>query len=151
MIRIAPEPPDSAAAVRLIGAMTDELNRRYGTADVAVTPVSEYGPPAGGFFVAYVGDQAAGIGAFRRLDARTAEVRRMYTAPDFRRQGVSRVLLAAVEAQARQLGYRRLTLETGTRQPEAQSLYLAAGFTLIDRYPPYDEDPTSVCFEKPLA
>jgi hypothetical protein len=37
-------------------------------------------------------------------------------------------LLQAVEERARALGYRRIVLETGSRQPEAVALYLAAGW-----------------------
>ncbi|MDX2973664.1 GNAT family N-acetyltransferase, partial [Kribbella solani] len=40
----------------------------------------------------------------------------------------SEVIKVELEAAARDLGYRRLYLTTGPRQPEAAGLYLAAGF-----------------------
>jgi putative acetyltransferase len=74
----------------------------------------------------------------------------MYVAPDARGRGVGRVLLAALEEEARRLGYRAVRLETGHLQPEAIGLYTAAGFEPIPCYGPYVDDPRSRCFEKAL-
>jgi putative acetyltransferase len=50
-------------------------------------------------------------------------------------------------AEARRLGYRRLCLETGSRQPAAMSLYEGLGFGRIAPFGEYASDPTSVCYE----
>lgn len=42
-----------------------------------------------------------------------AELKRMYVSPDVRGEGLGRRLVAALEAEARALGARRLVLETG--------------------------------------
>jgi GNAT superfamily N-acetyltransferase len=68
-------------------------------------------------------------GAFRRYDAETAELKRIWTHSSYRRQGLARRVLEVLEAETVRLGYRRLFLTTGPRQPEARELYLAAGFT----------------------
>lgn len=62
----------------------------------------------------------------------------------------SRALLAALDQEARRLGYRALRLETGHLQPEAIGLYTSAGFAPIPCYGPYVDDPRSRCFEKAL-
>ena len=80
----------------------------------------------------------------------TGEVKRMYVVKDWRRLGVGTAILAALEERARVLGYRRLVLETGDRQPEAAALYSAGGWVRIAPFGPYVGDTTSVCFEKPL-
>jgi putative acetyltransferase len=53
------------------------------------------------------------------VTAETAELKRMYVRPVHPGQGIARALLAACEQTARELGYARLWLETGTLPPEA--------------------------------
>ena len=93
---------------------------------------------------------AVGCAALRRVDGYRGEVRRMFVTQQARREGVARALLARVEADALALGYRRLVLETGTRQKPAAALYRAAGWRRIAPYGNYVGDPTSVCFGKTL-
>ena len=62
----------------------------------------------------------------------------MWTAPDQRRQGHASAVLDALEAAARDRGYRRLRLETGPAQPEARSLYERRGYAGIAPYGRYD-------------
>ncbi|MEV6641747.1 hypothetical protein [Amycolatopsis sp. NPDC051371] len=45
----------------------------------------------------------------------------------------------------------RLRLETGVRQPAAMRLYERAGYRRVPNFPPYEDDPESVCYEKLLA
>jgi GNAT superfamily N-acetyltransferase len=97
------------------------------------------------------GGQTVAGGALRRYDDETAEVKRMWTSHEHRRQGLGRRVLDELEVAARDLGYRRLYLTTGPRQPEAAALYLAAGFE-----PQFDvnADPESIGplpFSKKLA
>jgi ribosomal protein S18 acetylase RimI-like enzyme len=54
------------------------------------------------------------------------------TAPEFRRQGVARALLAAAEEEARGLGLIRVCLETEVDNRPARSLYESSGF-LVSR------------------
>ena len=87
----------------------------------------------------------------RLLDAATAELKRMYVAPAARGTGVGRRLVAALEAEARSLGARRLVLETGVRQTAALALYRATGFEPIPLYGEYRHSPdTSACLGKEL-
>jgi GNAT superfamily N-acetyltransferase len=87
-------------------------------------------------------------GGLRRLDHDTAEVKRMYVAKEHRRQGHARRLLAELEQVARELGYRRVRLDTGPLQPEAAALYASAGYHSIEAYT--DMPPHSLFFEKEL-
>ncbi|EUA22868.1 acetyltransferase family protein [Mycobacterium xenopi 3993] len=70
--------------------------------------------------------------AFRRYDAHTAEFKRIWTGRAHRRRGYAAALLAELEAQTAARGYRRVYLVTGNRQPEAEALYHAAGYTRLD-------------------
>ncbi len=67
-------------------------------------------------------------GAFKRVSAEVAEIKRVWTNPAFRRQGLARVVMAALESAAADAGYTVAELTTGARQPEAVALYLALGY-----------------------
>jgi putative acetyltransferase len=151
-LSIDPEPFDSRDAQRLIAALDAGLAELY-------PPEQRFGPNLkaqhlesgrGTFLVARDDGRAVGCGAIRLLDATTAEVKRMYVEPDERGRGVARAVLASLEAAARQLGARRLVLETGTHSPDALALYDRGGFTQIDCWGEYATSPTSVCMEKIL-
>ncbi|MEV4012437.1 GNAT family N-acetyltransferase, partial [Nonomuraea angiospora] len=63
-----------------------------------------------------------------RYDAATAEVKRVWTHPRHRREGLGRLVVRELEREAAGRGYRRIYLTTGPRQPEAVRLYLASGY-----------------------
>ncbi len=94
--------------------------------------------PHGVFLVAFVGDVAAGCAGLRPLEgvAGVGEMKRVWVEPAFRRRGLSRLLVKAVEQCARELGYGRLWLDTGPLQLEAQSLYQSCGYHTIPNYGP---------------
>lgn len=129
----AREPP----AHDLIAAMVDELAQFYGRIDRPGMPsatAEDFSPPDGVCIVGWLDGEPACVGAVKRLGDGLAEIKRMYVAPAGRSRGVARALLAALEDQARELGYIRVRLDTGPRQPHAQSLYLAAGYREIADY-----------------
>jgi hypothetical protein len=58
--------------------------------------------------------------------------------------------VVALEAQAIQLGAKRIVLETGPRQPDAIAMYAHAGFYQIPLYGEYIGSLFSVCMAKDL-
>ena len=122
-VHLGVEDPFGDAAVALTAELAAEVERRYagdGEGSDPSEPVdpAAFGPPTGAFVVARLDGDPVGCGALRRRDAALAEVKRMYVRPHARRLGVSRLVLAELERLAADLGYRRLRLETGLRQPE---------------------------------
>ena len=135
----AGEPPASD----LIGAMVDELEAFYGRIDRPGTPSAtpdDFTPPAGACLVGYLGGEPVCVGAVKRLGADLAEIKRMFVTPEGRSRGVARQLLTALEDAARDLGYTRVRLDTGPRQPHAKALYVSAGYTEI---PDYNRNPAA--------
>jgi GNAT superfamily N-acetyltransferase len=141
-----------------------ELEYEYRTRYEAYVPAEELGkellrypaeafvPPHGTFLLLLRDGQAVAGGAFmRHADAGTAEFKRIWTRRDHRRQGLARRVLAELEAQALRLGYRRVYLGTGPRQPEAVGLYLASGYTLLAAHDFGEDQPPGFLFEKWLA
>lgn len=112
---------------------------------------AEFGPPDGGLLLLLAYGVPVAGGAFRRYDARTAELKRIWTDRAHRRRGLARRVLAELEREIAARGYERVYLTTGPRQPEAKGLYLATGYTaLYDRtLPPEEIGPHP--FEKELT
>ncbi|MEU6813125.1 GNAT family N-acetyltransferase [Streptomyces sp. NPDC046831] len=147
--------PVSDPRVRpLLRELGDEYGARYGKdahAELARYPDEQFTAAHGGVLLLLLehGDPVAG-GAFRRYDAVTAELKRIWTHSAHRRRGLARRVVAELEREAGARGYRRVYLTTGPRQPEARGLYLATGYTpLFDT----EADPETVGllpFEKHL-
>jgi GNAT superfamily N-acetyltransferase len=127
---------DHPAVQRLTAAQQAELRARYGSQGEPGTP-----PSAADVSVVLlaVGDDGAplGCGALRELSGEVAEIKRMYVVPEARGRGLSKMLLAALEAAARLRGWTTLRLETGPRQPEAIALYAGAGYREIPPFGAY--------------
>lgn len=102
-----------------------------------------YVPPEGALLVARVGDAAAGSVGLARVDATTAELRRLWVRPSFRRAGVGRALTVASLDRAAALGYERLVLDVVPSRTGAIDLYRSLGCTEIE---PYDEYPFPMVF-----
>ena len=91
-------------------------------------PAAEFAAPGGGLLILQEAGESVAGGAFRRYDADTAEFKRIWTHSRHRRRGLARRVLAELEDRAAELGYRRISLTTGPRQPEARGLYLNTGY-----------------------
>ena len=86
-----------------------------------------------------------------RPAVRTAELKRIWTHAAHRRRGLARIVLVELEQRAEALGYDRVYLTTGPRQPEATALYMTAGYTpLFDTEAP-PETIGILAFEKWLS
>jgi len=137
----------------LIESLNAELSALYpepGATHFELT-AQEVSDGRGTFLVIYRDGTPVGCGALRFLDADTAELKRMYVSPAARGRGLGRRLVAALEAEARTMGVRRLVLETGVRQAAALALYRATGFHAVPLYGEYRLSPeTSVCLGKDL-
>jgi putative acetyltransferase len=147
---VAAVDPESEEATALRNAMRAEVRNRY--LDL-ITPTSPE-PPSEPFgagctlLLAWFGGEAVACAGLRPMADGAVEVRRMYVVPGWRRRGIGRLLLAALEKLALEGGHHALRLETGTRQPEALALYESYGFHRIPAYDRHVGDPMSVCFEK---
>jgi GNAT superfamily N-acetyltransferase len=137
-ITVRAEAADSLIAVRLVDAMVTEMDQLYGQAPgggvgSGASP-SDFTPPTGAFLVIYAAGKPVAGGGLKRDDDGVAEIKRMYVVPEARRQGLGRRLLEALEDRARELGYARIRLDTGERQPHAQAMYQRAGYHPIENY-----------------
>jgi GNAT superfamily N-acetyltransferase len=142
---------DDPVAIALVGRVQQEYVLRYGGPDEAPVTPGEFSPPLGVFLVAEVDGVPAGCGAWRALGDGTAEVKRVYVEPAFRRRGLAQVLVDALEADAARAGVRAFVLNTGSKQPEALALYAALGYTPVRGFGVYACEPDAVFLGKDLV
>jgi GNAT superfamily N-acetyltransferase len=121
----------------LLRELEHEYSTRYpsfgGAArELARYPAQEFEPRGGGLLLLLLrdGEPVAG-GAYRRYDEQTAEFKRIWTHSAHRRGGLARRIVAELEGAAAAVGYLRVYLTTGPRQPEAKGLYLSTGYTAL--------------------
>jgi len=156
-VRFTAVTADDPRAQPLLDELAVEYAQRYESTLPTVTawmrsvPTSEFAPPDGGFLVGAVDGVTVTGGAFQRFDAQTAELKRIWTDRRYRRSGYASALLKELEAVIAQRGYRRVYLTTGNRQPEAEALYEAAGYTRLSEPLPARGPVFPIAFAKDLT
>lgn len=100
--------------------------------------------------VCYENEVAVGIGAYKEYDSETAEIKRMYTLPEYRGKGIAKAIVTELELWAKEEGYQFAILETGYLQKDAIGLYQKLGYEIIDNFGQYIGVENSVCMKKSL-
>jgi GNAT superfamily N-acetyltransferase len=146
-------PVDDPRARALERRHIAEMAQRYDGGGPALLRAEEFDPPHGCFVlaVAVVEDASVTCGGFRHLSPGVAEIKRMFVDPVARRRGIGARILAFLEHRAEEAGYREAWLESGSEQPEAISLYVAAGYEPRAAYGEFKQDPRSRCFSRRLT
>lgn len=146
---------DDALAEPLFADLAVEYSQRYGSTETAVmtwlrSHPEEIAPPDGDLVIGLIDGRPVTGGAFCRFDDATAELKRIWTDRQRRKQGLGRALLAELESRIVQRGYRRIYLTTGDRQPEAEALYAAAGYQRLAEPLAAQGDVFPIAFAKAL-
>ncbi|NUK11050.1 GNAT family N-acetyltransferase [Streptomyces lunaelactis] len=140
---LAPEAFDSPDASALRREYYDEVASRYWKRPATVEEidqgldgdgVEQLTPPTGQFAVGRYGDKAAACGGVLMLDDERAELTRVYMRPAFRGRKGAGLLMEILESEARQLGARRMVLNTRLDLIEARTLYVRHGYAEIPAY-----------------
>ena len=116
--------------------------------ELAALP-GDYAPPQGRLLLAEYENQLAGCVALHRIasggssevchGSEICEMKRLYLRPQFRGKGLGRALADRIIAEARQIGYRRMRLDTVEPvMRDAVAMYRRLGFKEIA---PYCENP----------
>lgn len=137
-------PPDDAA---VLSAYPEERFR-------AVLEAAEVAnrPPKGMMRLVLKGGAPVGCGTVQTLAPGDAEIKRVWIAPAAQGTGAGRRLMERLVQDCRDLGFRRILMDTGRALTAAQALYDRMGFV---RRGPYREMPEEVArrlvfYEMPL-
>jgi len=105
--------------------------------DSDIEDPSKFYPPSGRFYLVMSDGAYVGVGCLKRLGPGVGEIQRMYVQPHVRGKGAGRLLVGRLLADARELGYTRVRLESLKALTAAHTLYRSVGFVDIA---PYDDD-----------
>jgi putative acetyltransferase len=95
----------------------------------------DYAPPEGRLLLVECERQLAGCVALHKLGPRICEMKRLYLRLQFRGKGLGRRLTERIIAEARQIGYSRMRLDTVEPvMKDAVAMYRKLGFTEIAPY-----------------
>ncbi|QHA05216.1 GNAT family N-acetyltransferase [Streptomyces broussonetiae] len=150
---------DHPDAVKLNDEVQAEYHLRYGDGGDATTlDAADFAPPRGVYLIAYDEQgRPVATGGWRSQDLNDegnedgdAELKRMYVIEQARGRGLARRMLTALEEDARAAGRSRMVLETGTKQPEAITLYTSSGYEPCAKFGYYRFHDESRCFAKQL-
>ena len=122
--------------------------------DVLSDPATHILNPGGEIVMVILHDHAIGCCALLPMpDGQSFELGKMAIAETHRGNGIGKLLLAHVIERARQMGVKRLYLETSTKLPNAIRLYESHGFTHLPpdrvRKSPYAR--SNVYMELPIS
>ncbi|MFE6965480.1 GNAT family N-acetyltransferase [Agromyces sp. NPDC057679] len=140
------DPADTEAVVILRRYLDDIITRYYGRAatDAEIDEELAQGDDdglrgdLGTFFVASEAGQPLGCAGARYLDADTAELTRVFVAPEARGLGLGAALVGAVEDAANRSGRTTIRLDTRNDLVEARALYAKLGYAEVA---PFNESP----------
>ena len=97
----------------------------------------DYSPPSGRLLLAELRGEIAGCVALHKIEGSICEMKRLYLRPKFRGKGLGRILANAVIAEAREIGYDRMRLDTVEPvMKDAVGMYRKLGFREISPYRP---------------
>lgn len=94
----------------------------------------DYAAPRGCILLAEVEGRTVGCVALRPLGINICEMKRLFVVPAYRGQGAGRLLACAVIDRARELGYRKMRLDTVATMKAARTLYFSLQFRNIEAY-----------------
>ena len=137
----------SGAAVRaLIARHLAGMHQHSPPESVHALGVEKLRQPGVTFWSAWVGEELAGCGALKQLDAGRGEIKSMRVADAYLGRGIGRAILEHIVREAKARGLRSLWLETGSAGAftPALRLYESAGFARCGPFDGYVEDPFSI-------
>lgn len=99
--------------------------------------------------VIFEDENPVGCGAIKPYDKTSAELKRMFVIPEFRGKGYASKIVSELERWAKEMGFKKVILETGINQLDAIRLYEKT-YERMENYGQYNGVQNSLCFIKEL-
>ena len=142
-VKTGVDSPDAAELLLELNAVLTGILGHNGMAHVCF---DDFSHEKAFFLIGYNSGVPACCAGIRMLDGTTGEIKRVYARRNSR--GIGAALMTALENNAREAGYSRLVLECREGNSHAIEFYKKNGYTLCEKYPPYDKEDDAVCLEK---
>ena len=94
----------------------------------------KYGMPYGRLYIAYCEGELAGCIGLKRIDAKNSEMKRLYVRTQFRGKHIGDQLIKQIIADANEIGYEHMMLDTLPFLKSAIQMYKKYGFYEIESY-----------------
>lgn len=111
-------------------------------------------PPKGVHYLLQSQDMIIGMGGLRQISENVGELKRIYIRPEYRGNGLGKILVQKLLENAKEFGYQSVNLDTAIFMREAQQLYYSLGFVDRDVYTeaetPPELRPYAIYMEKTL-
>lgn len=103
--------------------------------DDEVKELSEkYSLPHGRLYLAYWNGEIVGCVALRQIDDTYCEMKRLYVKHGYRGKQIGKSLIEQIIADAKEIGYKHMRLDTFPFMDSAIQMYHRYGFYKIERY-----------------
>ena len=136
--------------IKLIKLLDNDLEERYGELQKQYEKHNKV-DYINHVIIIYKNKIPVACGAFKEYDINAVELKRIFVLKEYRRQGLSKLVIRKLEELAVNSGHKYALLETGIKQTEAINLYKNSGYGVIENYEPYVGNANSVCMKKALA
>lgn len=140
--------PTAPEAHSLIEALSGELEKRTGSNGKTSFHSEDTAHDRAVFLIALEAGEAIGCGAFRPIDEKTCEIKRMFA--KYQGRGIGKAMLRALEIHALKLGYQEAWLETRKVNQQAVQFYLGQGYQVRPNYGRYVGREEAICFRKAM-
>lgn len=95
----------------------------------------KFAPPHSALVIAFAPDgRAAGCVGIKKFSKDVCELKRLYVRPEYRKSGLGGTFTRMMIEKARELGYKKLYLDTMPGLEAALRLYMGLGFYEIEKY-----------------
>jgi len=141
-VEIGVDDPDAEDVRELLRQHLEFARANTPPQDVHALEVDQLADPAVTFYSYRRDGELLAVGALKQIDGRHAELKSMHTAAAARRGGIGRAMVEHLIGVARDHGFSRVSLETGSTPAfaPARSLYAEAGFTPCGPFADYPPD-----------
>ena len=98
----------------------------------------------------YKNSLAIGCGSFKIIDSETVEMKRFFIEEKYRSQKLGSKVMKKLEKIAKDKGYKKSILSTGTDMPKSINFYKKLNYKVIKNYYPYINYEEDLCLGKDL-
>ncbi|GEK07938.1 GNAT family N-acetyltransferase [Pseudoalteromonas peptidolytica] len=145
--------PKSESVKSVVNEIDDLMNTLYPQESNQLLSIEELMSDDVYFIGVKNGKEVIGCGAIVRKcnDGIYGELKRIYVKPNYRGKGISKSIMNALIAYAKEERFPAIRLETGIKQSEAINLYEKLGFRKRKQFGSYLYDPLSIYMELELC